>query len=212
MSDRTAGLGMCRSVGRGIHSRQHSRGLTLLTVLGLAVQACALMFARITIIQPKQKGSLALKGHDYNDTVIINNCVFTIKMSLIHYLKSSVLSKRYYHKVAVNTTTDVMIIRMTRSRGFTFTWWGYDGLRLWYKLTELAHSFLVCFCVHFCLYGPFNCTSFLNSPDNSPFSHSLSYWSFELYITFVSVFSLCLIGPLNYTSLYKILLQPRHHP
>ena len=31
---------------------------------------------------------------------------------------------------------------------------------LWYKPTELAHSFLFCSCVRFCLYGPFNCISF----------------------------------------------------
>ena len=29
-----------------------------------------------------------------------------------------------------------------------------------HKPTELAHSFLFCSCVHFCLYGPFNCISF----------------------------------------------------
>ena len=40
--------------------------------------------------------------------------------------------------------------------GLTFTWWGCYGLCLRHKLTELAHSFLVCFC----LYGPFNCISF----------------------------------------------------
>ena len=31
---------------------------------------------------------------------------------------------------------------------------------LWHKLIELAHSFLFCACVYFCLYGPFNCISF----------------------------------------------------
>ena len=29
-----------------------------------------------------------------------------------------------------------------------------------HKPTELAHSFLYCSCVYFCLYGPFNCISF----------------------------------------------------
>ena len=42
----------------------------------------------------------------------------------------------------------------------TFTWWGCYSLRLWHKPTELANSFLFCFCVCFCLYGPFNCISF----------------------------------------------------
>ena len=31
---------------------------------------------------------------------------------------------------------------------------------VWHKPTELAHSFLFCSCVYFCLYGPFNCISF----------------------------------------------------
>ena len=31
---------------------------------------------------------------------------------------------------------------------------------VWHKPTELAHSFLSCYCVSFCLYGPFNCISF----------------------------------------------------
>ena len=44
--------------------------------------------------------------------------------------------------------------------GLTFTWWGCCGLCLWYKPTKLAHSFLFCSCVCFCLYGPFNCISF----------------------------------------------------
>ena len=57
------------------------------------------------------------------------------------------------------------------------------------KPTELAHFFLFCSCVCFCLYGPFNCISF------HKFSRQLSafsvlpvlfrpYWSFQLYIFF----------------------------
>ena len=37
--------------------------------------------------------------------------------------------------------------------------------------TELAHSFLFCSCVYFCLYGPFNCISF------HKFSRQLSAFS-----------------------------------
>ena len=44
-------------------------------------------------------------------------------------------------------------------RGLTSTWWVCYGLCL-IKPTELAHSFLLCVCVYFCLYGPFNCISF----------------------------------------------------
>ena len=56
----------------------------------------------------------------------------------------------------------------------TFTWWGCYGLSFWHKPTELAHSFLFISCVCFCLYGPFNCISSINSPDNSPLSHCSS--------------------------------------
>ena len=45
-------------------------------------------------------------------------------------------------------------------RGLTFTCWGCCGLWLWHKPAELAHSFLFCSCVYFCLSGPFNCISF----------------------------------------------------
>ena len=44
-------------------------------------------------------------------------------------------------------------------RRLTFTWWGCCGLCFWHKSTELAHSFLFCSCVSFCLYGLFNCFS-----------------------------------------------------
>ena len=42
---------------------------------------------------------------------------------------------------------------------------------VWHKPTELAHSFLFCSCVYFCLYGPFNCISF------HKFSRQLSAFS-----------------------------------
>ena len=45
-------------------------------------------------------------------------------------------------------------------RGLTFTWWGRCGLCIWHKPSKLAHSFLFCSCVCFCLYGPFDCISF----------------------------------------------------
>ena len=56
--------------------------------------------------------------------------------------------------------------------------WTLRMLRLcfWHKPTELAHSFLFCSCVCFCLYGPLNCFSF----------HKFS-WQ-------LSVFSLCSSG------------------
>ena len=58
-------------------------------------------------------------------------------------------------------------------RGFTFTGWGSCGLCQRHKSTELAHSFLFCSCVYFCLYCPFNCISFHKfSRQLSPLSHS----------------------------------------
>ena len=82
------------------------------------------------------------------------------------------------------------------ARGLTFTWWGCCGLCFWHKPTELAHSFLFCSCVRFCLYGPFNCISF------HKFSQQLS----TFYLFFRSYF--CLIGPFNFISLYESLPQP----
>ena len=67
-------------------------------------------------------------------------------------------------------------------RGLTFTWWGCCGLWwgccglcLWHKLTELAHSFffysvLVSVFVFVALSIVFLS---INSPDNSPLSHSV---------------------------------------
>ena len=60
--------------------------------------------------------------------------------------------------------------------GLTLTWQGRCDLCLCHKPTELAHSFLFCSCVCFCLYGPFNCILF------HKFSRQLS------------VFSLCSCG------------------
>ena len=53
------------------------------------------------------------------------------------------------------------------------------------KSTELAHSFLLCSCVYFCLYGPFNCISF------HKFSRQLSTFSLFFQSSFF------LIGPFN---------------
>ena len=75
-------------------------------------------------------------------------------------------------------------------RELTFTWWGCCGLCLWHKVIELAHSFSFLF---LCLFLSFLALSTvfhsINSPDNSPLSHSvlpvlfLPYWSFQLYIS-----------------------------
>ena len=55
--------------------------------------------------------------------------------------------------------------------------------------TELVHSFLFCFYVYFCHVALSTVFYSINSPDNSPFSHSvlpvssLPYWSFQLYVS-----------------------------
>ena len=81
------------------------------------------------------------------------------------------------------------------------TWWGCCGSSQIYKPTELARSFLFCSCVCFSPYALLTVFHSINSPDNSPFSHSvvsvllLPYWSFQLKI-----------------SLYKSLPQPWYNP
>ena len=75
------------------------------------------------------------------------------------------------------------------THGLTFTWWRCCGLCFWHKPTELAHSFLFCSCVYFCLMVLSAVFHFIKSPDNSLLSHSvlpvlfLPAWSFQLYIS-----------------------------
>ena len=57
------------------------------------------------------------------------------------------------------------------------------------KPTKLAHFFVFCSSVYFCLYGPFTCISFHEFSQQLP---AFSFWSY-----------FCLIGPFNYTSLYE---------
>ena len=56
-------------------------------------------------------------------------------------------------------------------RGLAFTRWEFCELCSWHKQTELAHSFLFCPCVYFCLYGSFTCISI------KKFSRQLSAFS-----------------------------------
>ena len=55
---------------------------------------------------------------------------------------------------------------------YTLSWWRCYGLCLWHEPTELAHSFLFCSGVYFCLYCAFNCISVHKS------SQQLSAFSF----------------------------------
>ena len=76
---------------------------------------------------------------------------------------------RWMYSIKVLFTCCLSLTRCPR--GLIFTWWECYGLCLWHTPTELAHSFLFCLFVCFCLYGPFNCISFLK------FSRHLSVFS-----------------------------------
>ena len=72
-------------------------------------------------------------------------------------------------------------LSLTRTHGLTFTWWGCCELCFWHKATELAHSFLFCSCIYFCLCGPFKCISFHKFSRQLFLSYLRVYWSFQLY-------------------------------
>ena len=76
------------------------------------------------------------------------------------------------------------------SRGFTFTMWGCCGLCFWHKPPELAHSFLFCSCVCFCLHGPLNSISLHKfSPQLSAFSlRSSGHSSALLFLSAIHLF------------------------
>ena len=106
-------------------------------------------------------------------------------------------------------------------------WWGCYGLCRWHKPTELAHSFLFCSCVCFCLYCPFNSVTFHSAsyslfPSLRPTcSWLLTVWSKMLSsrrcglcfwhkptelarsFLFCSCVYFCLYGPFNCISLHK---------
>ena len=87
-------------------------------------------------------------------------------------------------------------VQISGPGGLTFTLWGCYGLSPRHKPIELAHSFcsvLVSVSVYMALSTVFHS---INSPDNSPLSHS------------VLLVLLCLTGPFNYISLYESLPQP----
>ena len=84
-------------------------------------------------------------------------------------------------------------IQSVRPRGLTFSWWGCCGFSFRHWPAELAHSFLFCSCVYFCLYGSFNCISF------HKFSRQLS--AFSLYSS--SPISALLVLSVMYISLGK---------
>ena len=83
----------------------------------------------------------------------------------LHWLKvdeidSGSRSRRYPQDWLHGCVWDVSAPVDTSLRGLTVSWWGFYGLCHKHKLTKLAHSFLFCSCVCFCLYGPFHSISF----------------------------------------------------
>ena len=103
---------------------------------------------------------------------------------------------RQFRTLKLTVTPCVHFLMGSFSRGWDV------AVYVWHNPTELAHSFLFCSCVCFCLYGSFTCDSFLK------FSRQLS------------VFSLCSSGLISallvlsaiHISLYESLLQPCHIP
>ena len=73
--------------------------------------------------------------------------------------------------LAVSVLTLCLYHYLTGPPGLTFTWWGCYSLCPRHKPTKLAHCFLFCSCVCFCLHGPLNCISF------HKFSRQLSAFS-----------------------------------
>ena len=114
---------------------------------------------------------------------------------------------------------EILWLVLNGPHGLTFTWWGCRGLCFWHKPTEFAHSFysvLVSISVFIALSTAFHS---INSPDNSPLSHSvlpvlfLPYWQpwcNPLWLTGLK-------APTNYallalSTIYESLRQPWYNP
>ena len=90
----------------------------------------------------------------------------------------------------------------TSPHGLTFTWWRCCGLCQKRQQTKLAHSFLFCSSICFCLHGPFNCISL------HTFSRELSFFS----LCASDLISALLVLSAIYIYLYESLPQPRYNP
>ena len=106
----------------------------------------------------------------YFDLVYFWRCLFGLRWHwvvdgtsksnyLLTYLLTFIFTYVLTHLLTATTATTLRASSLG-PRWLTFTWWGCCGLCQRHKPTELAHSFLFCSCVCFCLYGPFNCISF----------------------------------------------------
>ena len=104
-------------------------------------------------------------------------------------------AQSFYNPIPFHTLHPLPFPYSVCPRGLTFTWWGCCGLCYWHKPAELAtrlYSVLVSISVFMALSTVFHS---MNSPDNSPLSHTvlpvsfLPCWSFQLYISFRKSFS-----------------------
>ena len=107
-----------------------------------------------------------------------NNSFNMISLSLLHMLSKQTWSIRSVPASSPSRGEDVTVY-------------------VWRKATELAHSFLICSLVFFCLYGPFNCISF----------HHILLTTLRFLTLFFRSY-LCLIGSSNFVSLRESLLLP----
>ena len=130
----------------------------------------------------------------HNDLVIMINHNMQ-HHAVCHTIPMSLKLNWYWSKLLHNLTLFMNLHQLLQPLishpcGLTFTWWGCWGLCFWHRPTKLAHSFLFCSCVCFCLYGP--CIfHFINSLNNSLLSHSVLLVLFLPYC------------PFNYISLWK---------
>ena len=92
-------------------------------------------------------------------------------MYSLNFLYAISFFSKYSKTVGTHNVQELRHNCESSPRGLTFTWWGCCCLCLLHKPAELAHSFVFCSCVYFCLYGPFNCISF------HTFSRQLSAFS-----------------------------------
>ena len=85
-----------------------------------------------------------------------------VQLRVMAYLTDRMCTIMVFVSVQSPTVTGLDISNCVSScpRGPPFTWGGCCGSCLRRKPTELAHSFLFCSCVYFCLCGPFHCISF----------------------------------------------------
>ena len=95
--------------------------------------------------------------------------------------------------IVIDHAVFIVVVVVLRPHGLIFSWWGCHGLCLRHKPAELAHAFysvLVSVSVFMALSTVFYS---INSPYNSPLSHSvllvsfLPYWSFQLLCLFKKV-------------------------